>query len=102
MSRVSLHVARELPDARGRNLMAQKLNLLLAENRLERVDGQTVLMETANHLLKMLSVRGVVGARNQKVVEVEKNEGQTSQDVVHHVLECGAGIAQTKKACGRT
>ena len=39
----------------------------------------------------------MVNARNQNVVKVNKNEGQTSQDGVHHALERGAGVAQTKR-----
>ena len=73
-----LHVARERPDARGQNLMAQKFDLLLAKNGLEHVDGQAILMKTAKHLRKMLSVRGVVRACNQNVIEVDKNKRQSS------------------------
>ena len=76
--------------------MSQKLDLLLAKNPLQRVDGQTVLMKTAEHLAKMLSVRGLVGARNQNITEVDKNERQTSQKAVHHALERGTWVAQTK------
>ena len=47
------------------------------------------------HLWKMLSVRG--GARNQNIFKEDKNERQTSQDAVHHVLERGASVAQTKR-----
>ena len=39
----SLHMAREWPDSRGRNLMSQKLDIPLAKNRLQQVDGQTIL-----------------------------------------------------------
>ena len=38
-----LHVAREGADSGGRNPMSQKLHLLLAEDRLLRVDGETIL-----------------------------------------------------------
>ena len=42
-------------------------------------------------LAKMLSVRGVVEAHNQKIVKVDKNKRQTSKNVVNHELEHGAG-----------
>ena len=38
-----LHVARERADSRGRNSMSQKLDLLLAEDGLLVVDGETIL-----------------------------------------------------------
>ena len=36
----SFHLAGQQPDARGWNPMPKKLDLLLAKNRLERVDGE--------------------------------------------------------------
>ena len=51
----------------------------MPENRLERVDGQAVVMKTAEHFTRVLLVRGVVSARNQNGVEVYKNKRQTSQ-----------------------
>ena len=38
-----LHVARERADSRGRNPMSQKLDLLLAEDGLLGVNGETIL-----------------------------------------------------------
>ena len=51
-------------------------------------------MKTAKHLTNMLFLRGVVGADNQNIVKVNKNKGQTSQNMVHHALECGDSVAQ--------
>ena len=47
--------------------MSQKLHLLLAKDRFLRVDGVAVLSQVAKQLTKMLSMRGVVRARNQHV-----------------------------------
>ena len=65
-----LHVARERADSGGQNPMSQKLHLLLAEDGLLRVDGEAVLTQAAKHLTKMLSMRSVVRAPNQKVIEL--------------------------------
>ena len=85
----------QIPE--DKNPMSQKLDLFLAKNRLQRVDSQTVFMKTAKHLMKMLSVGGMVRARNLNVVEVDKNERQTSQDAVSWSCHCA-----NQTACGRT
>ena len=58
--------------------MSQKLHLLLAEDGFLRVDGETILTQAAKHLAKMMSMRSMVRARNQDVIEVDEDEGQTS------------------------
>ena len=77
--------------------MSQKLHLLQAEDRLLQVDGQTILPKFAEHLKKMLLIRGKVRAGNKYFVEVDKDERQTSKDAVHHALECGTRTEQTKR-----
>ena len=58
--------------------MSQKLHLLLAEDGLLRVDVEAVLSQAAKHLMKMLSMRSVVRARNQNVVMIDEDERQSS------------------------
>ena len=70
----------------GRNPMSQKLHLLLAEDGLLRVDGEAVLTQAAKHLTKMLSMRSVVRAPNQNLIEIDEDEGQFSEDAVHQML----------------
>ena len=67
--------------------MSQKLNLLLAVDGLLQVDGETVLTQAAKHLAKMMSMRSMVRAQNQNVIEVDEDEGQSSEDAVHQTLE---------------
>ena len=66
--------------------MSQKLHLLLAEDGLLRVDGNTVLTQAAKHLAKMMLMRSMVRAHNQNVIEVDEDEGQTSEHLVHQML----------------
>ena len=42
-------------------------------------------------------MRGMVRAGNRHVFEVDKDEGQTGQNAVHHALERGTCITQTKR-----
>ena len=58
--------------------MSQKLHLLLAEDGILRVDVEAVLSQAAKHLMKMLSMRSVVRARNQNVVMIDEDERQSS------------------------
>ena len=67
--------------------MSQKLHLLLAKDRFLRVDGVAVLSQVAKQLTKMLSMRGVVRARNQHVVKIDEDERQSSENEVHQTLE---------------
>ena len=63
--------------------MPQELDLLLAEDGLLGIDGESILPEPTKHLPKMLSMRSMVRTRNQNVVEVDEDEGQSSEDTVH-------------------
>ena len=67
--------------------MPQELDLLLAEDGLLGIDCESILSEPTKHLSKMLSMRSMVGTRNQNVVEVDEDEGQANEHSVHQPLE---------------
>ena len=69
----------------------QKLDLLLAKNGHERVDGQAILKKTAKPFGKDAVCERRGRGSHQKIVKVDKNKRKTSKNVVNHELEHGAG-----------
>ena len=55
--------------------------LLLAKDGLLRVDCEAVLTQAAKHFMKMLSMNGVVRARNQYVVKIDKDKSARTRSI---------------------
>ena len=68
--------------------MPQELDLLLAEDGLLGIDCESILSEPTKHLSKMLSMRSMVGTRNQNVVEVDEDEGQANVSLQFVQVDC--------------
>ena len=77
--------------------MPQEFDRLLAEDGLLGIDCETIFSKPAKYFSKMMSMRSMVGTRNQNVVEVDEDEGQANEHSVHQPLEGRPRIPQTKR-----
>jgi hypothetical protein len=76
--------------------VSQEFQAGLAENTLFFVNDQTVVLQLAKHLLKVKAMFGRRPTGHQQIVQIDKNARHVKKQLVHHLLEGHAGVAESE------
>ena len=72
--------------------MAEKRDFRDAKDTLVAVDGEASGQEARENQAKMTGMLDWVRAGDQDVIQINKDEIQTTEDIIHQALECLSGV----------
>jgi hypothetical protein len=85
------------PDAGRRNVVAQIADFCRSKLAFFCVQHQAMSLQPGQNYPDVMLMLLVVCRSDQDIVQVNKTEGETGDDVVHHTLKGLAGVSQPKR-----
>ena len=93
----SLHLRSQGADAVAADLMTQEFHWRLTEGAFGQVEDETRLLEAAKYLSKVEQVLLPVPAGDQNVVDIDEDELEPVEDVIHVALKGHSGIFEAER-----